>query len=176
MGRDFKIGLMSGVVLGFIALIWVATRPSQSPQARLREPSTANAQEDGTGGLVPDPTEERPSPRPTGTEPTLGGTASPDLTTVRPEPNGELFLPEQSPVARQPAPRPSETPNAPREENREEITTTRFHIVQSGETLSGIAQQYYGSASQWRTILEANQETIKNPDRISPGTKLIIPW
>jgi len=60
-------------------------------------------------------------------------------------------------------------------ETSEPIKTTRFHIVRRNETLSAIAQQYYGSASNWRKILTANQKVIKDANRISPGTKLIIP-
>jgi nucleoid-associated protein YgaU len=171
MGKDFKIGLMSGVVLGFIALIWVATRPSQSPQARLLGPSTATSPEEGTSQAVPSSPQE-PAPM----ESRTASAPPSEPTTAQPETAEELFRPEQLPVTRGTAARPSEAPNAPPEDSQEPITTTRFHIVQRGETLSGIAQQYYGSASQWRTILEANQDTIKDPDRISPGTKLIIPW
>ncbi|UCD48543.1 MAG: LysM peptidoglycan-binding domain-containing protein [Phycisphaerales bacterium] len=99
----------------------------------------------------------------------------PGLVAARPQTTDELFPPQESPATRPSAPRPSEAPDTARDESREKITTTRFHIVQNGETLSGIAQQYYGSASRWRSIVEANRDTIKDPDRISPGTKLIIP-
>jgi nucleoid-associated protein YgaU len=51
---------------------------------------------------------------------------------------------------------------------------TRFHIVRPGETLSAIAQQYYGSSNTWRKILDANK-TLKDANKIAPGTKLIIP-
>jgi nucleoid-associated protein YgaU len=51
----------------------------------------------------------------------------------------------------------------------------RFHVVRAGETLSGIAEQYYGSTNAWRKILTANRKTIKDANKIAPGTKLIIP-
>jgi nucleoid-associated protein YgaU len=51
----------------------------------------------------------------------------------------------------------------------------RVHLVQPGETLSGIAQQYYGSKEDWRKILAANEKTLKDANKIAPGTKLIIP-
>jgi nucleoid-associated protein YgaU len=86
-----------------------------------------------------------------------------------------LFLPRETPTTRPSASRPPDTPNATGLENQEQTTPARFHIVQNGETLSAIAQQYYGSASRWRSIVEANRDAIKDPDRISPGTKLIIP-
>jgi nucleoid-associated protein YgaU len=51
----------------------------------------------------------------------------------------------------------------------------RFHIVRGGETLSGISSRYYGSANKWRKILNANHSRIKNPNRLRPGTTLMIP-
>jgi len=55
------------------------------------------------------------------------------------------------------------------------ITTQRFHIVREDETLSAISQQYYGSANNWQKIFQANRSRLKDPNRIMPGTKLIIP-
>jgi nucleoid-associated protein YgaU len=49
------------------------------------------------------------------------------------------------------------------------------HVVVSGDTLSGLAKKYYGSATRWTQILDANSGTIKNPDVLSVGTKLTIP-
>jgi nucleoid-associated protein YgaU len=51
----------------------------------------------------------------------------------------------------------------------------RTHTVVSGESLSKIAKHYYGNASKWRVIYEANQDKIKNPDLIHPGQEFIIP-
>jgi len=47
--------------------------------------------------------------------------------------------------------------------------------VLKNETLSAISQRHYGTPNQWRKIVEANRDTIKNPNKITPGTKLIIP-
>ncbi len=52
---------------------------------------------------------------------------------------------------------------------------SRIHIIQKGETLSAISQQYYGSPNKWQKILDANRSVLKNPDNLTPGTKLIIP-
>lgn len=51
----------------------------------------------------------------------------------------------------------------------------RTHTVTSGESLSKIAKHYYGNASKWRVIFEANKDRIKNPDLIHPGQEFVIP-
>lgn len=50
---------------------------------------------------------------------------------------------------------------------------TQSHIVQSGETLSGIAGQHYKQSGQWRYI--AIQNGIEDPRRLQPGTFLTVP-
>ena len=57
----------------------------------------------------------------------------------------------------------------------EEIKTPKFHIVRKGETLSNISHKYYGSAGKWQKILNANRKVIKDPRKLRPGTRLIIP-
>ena len=49
------------------------------------------------------------------------------------------------------------------------------YTVKSGDTLSHIAQRYYGKASDWRRIYDANRSIIDNPDMIHPGQELTIP-
>jgi len=50
------------------------------------------------------------------------------------------------------------------------------YTVQSGDTLSAIAQRFYGDANRWPDIHNANRSVIGNdPDRIFPGQVLSIP-
>ena len=49
------------------------------------------------------------------------------------------------------------------------------YTVKSGDSLSKIAKQVYGDASQWKKIHEANKAKIPNPDLIHPGDQLVIP-
>ena len=51
----------------------------------------------------------------------------------------------------------------------------RSHTVVKGDTLSKLAKQYYGDASQWKRIYDANKDVIKNPDLIYPGQTFKIP-
>ncbi|NAS30246.1 LysM peptidoglycan-binding domain-containing protein [Flavobacteriaceae bacterium R38] len=49
------------------------------------------------------------------------------------------------------------------------------HIVKSGETLGKIAKHYYGNASKYQAIFQANTNILSNPDVIHPDQELIIP-
>ena len=51
----------------------------------------------------------------------------------------------------------------------------RTHEVAAGDTLTGMAQRYYGDASQFRKIFEANRDQLSDPDKIKVGQKLKIP-
>ncbi|NMM89750.1 peptidoglycan-binding protein LysM [Rhodococcus sp. SRB_17] len=51
----------------------------------------------------------------------------------------------------------------------------QYHDVVSGDTLSAIAKKYYGDASKYPKIFEANQPMLTHPDKIYPGQKLRIP-
>jgi nucleoid-associated protein YgaU len=49
------------------------------------------------------------------------------------------------------------------------------YTVKKGDTLSKIAQQFYGDASKYPAIFKANTDQLKNPDLIHPGQVLKIP-
>jgi LysM repeat protein len=51
----------------------------------------------------------------------------------------------------------------------------KWHVVVSGDTLSGLAKKYYGKASLYMKIFEANKDQLTNPDLIKVGQKLRIP-
>ena len=52
---------------------------------------------------------------------------------------------------------------------------SRFHTVESGDTLSAIAKKYYGDANKYQRIFEANRPMLSDPDKIYPGQVLRIP-
>jgi nucleoid-associated protein YgaU len=54
-------------------------------------------------------------------------------------------------------------------------TGGQTYTVKSGDTLSKISQQFYGSANEYMRIYYANRDTLSDPDKIQPGQKLIIP-
>ncbi len=51
----------------------------------------------------------------------------------------------------------------------------QFHTVVSGDTLGGIAKQYYDNAGKYPVIFEANKPMLTDPDKIYPGQVLRIP-
>jgi nucleoid-associated protein YgaU len=57
----------------------------------------------------------------------------------------------------------------------EEQEQIEYYIIQQGDTLSKIAQQFYGNANKYPRIFEANREVIKDANLIFPGQKIRIP-
>ena len=60
----------------------------------------------------------------------------------------------------------------PPEEEKEKF---EFYEIVSGDTLGGIAKRYYGKASLYTRIHEANKDLIPDPNKIYPGQKIKIP-
>ncbi|MGY3266364.1 MULTISPECIES: LysM peptidoglycan-binding domain-containing protein [unclassified Lysobacter] len=54
-------------------------------------------------------------------------------------------------------------------------TGEQHYTVQKGDTLSHIAKHFYGKASHWHAIFEANRGQLDDPDLIRPGQVLVIP-
>jgi len=54
-------------------------------------------------------------------------------------------------------------------------TGGQTYTVKSGDTLSKISQQFYGSSNEYMRIFYANRDQLSDPDRIQPGQQLIIP-
>lgn len=138
--------------------LWLATRPSLSPQARMLAERNAL--------VLPGPADRQGAAR---------GPA--EAVTIR---EHETL---DTPPTRKPV-RPARTvekvehDTAPKPaiyKQPKKITPQRIHVVLDGETLSEISYDYYGSAVKWRKIFEANRLTIKNANVVMPGTKLIIP-
>ena len=171
MGKDYRVGLIAGLVFVVAALIWVATRPSLSPQARLLKPAVASSGgESSPARPAAGSPDERQPPR---------EALPPGLIPAEPEasPLDSSTVPTPDPIPASTPPIAAE-PNAPDltiYEQQERIQTTKFHIVRRNETLSAISQQHYGTANKWQKILQANKDVIKDANKITPGTKLIIP-
>jgi nucleoid-associated protein YgaU len=53
--------------------------------------------------------------------------------------------------------------------------TTRYHTIQVGDTLPGLAAEHYGDPTQSHRIFLANQNRMKNPNGYYPGMRIVIP-
>lgn len=51
----------------------------------------------------------------------------------------------------------------------------KTYTVQPGDSLSKIAQQFYGKAGEYNKIFEANRDKLSDPNKIQPGQVLNIP-
>lgn len=70
-----------------------------------------------------------------------------------------------APAAAAPPPAPAAAPAA----------AEKVHVVEKGDTLGAIAKKYYGKASAYPKIFEANRDVLDDPDKIRPGQRLRIP-
>jgi nucleoid-associated protein YgaU len=58
---------------------------------------------------------------------------------------------------------------------QEPVEKVEYYEIVSGDTLGGIAKRFYGNASKYTRIHEANKELIPDPNKIYPGQKIKIP-
>lgn len=159
MQKDLKIGLIVGLAIVSVAGLWLATRPSLTPRAQLLDVRNAGARAESVDPLV-----------------ISGIPAATDNTRERDSRNTSAVRPPRRRDAGEGGIQRSRlaAPAAERVQP-ETIRPERFHIVRQGETLSEISYEYYGSASRWRKIFEANRRTVKDANVVRAGTKLIIP-
>jgi len=52
----------------------------------------------------------------------------------------------------------------------------RRYTVRPGDTLSSIAQRFYGSPADWEWLYQANRSVVQNPNLIYPGEVLNVPY
>lgn len=81
--------------------------------------------------------------------------------------NTNTDSPQPTPEAAAPAPVVEEAPAAPA------APAARTYTVEGGDSLSAIAQRFYGDGNRYMEIANANG--IANPDLIHPGQVLTIP-
>jgi nucleoid-associated protein YgaU len=63
-------------------------------------------------------------------------------------------------------------------ENRgpeEDNPYAQYYVVKSGDTLSKIAEEFYGDKMLYDRIFDANRKLLNDPNKIKPGQKLLIP-
>ena len=60
-------------------------------------------------------------------------------------------------------------------QREEPASNVRMYTVKSGDTLSKISKQFYGSAGDYMKIFDANRDQLTDPDKIKVGQELKIP-
>ena len=63
----------------------------------------------------------------------------------------------------------------PPPKTEQEKEKVEYYEIVSGDTLGAIAKRFYGKASLYTRIHEANRELIPDPNKIYPGQKIKIP-
>jgi len=58
---------------------------------------------------------------------------------------------------------------------KQEEPACQYYTIRSGDTLSSIAQQFYGDANRYNEIFKANSPPLKDPDEIQPNVTLRVP-
>jgi len=59
---------------------------------------------------------------------------------------------------------------------RRDQPASRSYTVRIGDTLSSIAQRFYGNPADWRWLYQVNRSVIHNPNVIRPGEVLNVPY
>ena len=54
-------------------------------------------------------------------------------------------------------------------------TQERTYTVQEGDSLSKIAQKFYGDAGAYDKIFQANRDKLSDPNKVRAGAQLVIP-
>lgn len=153
MQKDFKMGIIIGLFLVVLALIWLAAQPSSSIFARLRNIQQAQADSGSNSGNLS----------------TTSKSSAPSASQSKSSSSPQSPIPSSVIVEEK-----SKVESATRMADKSaDVPGQRFHIVMKGQTLADIARLYYGSTSKWTKIRDANPSI--NPDKLSPGTRLYIP-
>lgn len=79
---------------------------------------------------------------------------------------------DAQPVAQETPVNTAEQPAAAETQPKKE---PRYDTVTKTNYLAQMARRYYGHATYWVFIYEANTDVLHNPNRISPGTRVRIP-
>jgi hypothetical protein len=158
MQKDFKIGLFVGLIFVIVIVLWLATRPSLTPQARFmrsrRSPTALTTERQAEVMNI-----------------SLGDAVTSQSRDSMSFTNREVAKGDTlSVIERDPEP-----PDLTVYERPAKIRTQRFHIVCKGDTLSAISKKYYNSPNKWQKIFNANRSQISDANKLKPGMKLIIP-
>ncbi len=151
MRKDVKFGMVIGALMVISAIVWLSTH-SRLSDLELSPSSQTQLKEKPDDARKPQ---------------SVSVTDTPDIPVAAIKPQEALTLNKE--IAER------TEPTLTQHKEPEQAKHNRIHTVGEGETLSGISQIYYGTASGWQKIYVANRKLLNSPDRIRPGMRLIIP-
>ncbi len=154
------------VGLGALAVVWIGVYWGWSP----RTPGVTFAADDPEPTII-DPLTREGSPTLPRIEP--ASTSRSESASRTPQP--EVAQPVTSVLPSRPIVIDQSAAPEQSGSNAEAKKPTRIHVVRSGENLSSIAKKVYGKASLYTVIYEANRDTLRSPDDLKLGQRLIIP-
>ncbi len=182
MQKDLKIGLILGLILVIFIGLRLVTDPRLSTKARMEKIHEAESENDSQNPLTSNQDTQNQlqnidDNQVTGIESPIQQSRTKTNDSLINELDGPGITPGQTikDSSIEPAGNNTEAQDTVANKETEVIKTQNFHIVQSGDTLSGISQKYYGTANKWPNILEANRNVLKDPNKLQLGMKLIIP-
>jgi len=166
MRSELKIGIVVGVVLVVGIIIFVVKNSGNGND----EDKLSNPKPDPTSLKVNKPITTNPSTAPPPVEPGDVEVVINDNNNP-PDDLGQDVIPIVNET-----PKPVEpVVIEPIVEKKE----PRYHVVQKGESLYTISEQYYGQGNQTKgtkAIQQANPERIKDINTIFPGWRIRIPY
>ena len=111
---------------------------------------------------------EKRTAAPVATPDTSATTAPDTAVTEQPKPSGPVVAKEPAKTEQAVTKEPAKPAARPR----------RFDRVTKTVYLATLARRYYGQGDYWVYIYDANRQraNLRHPDRIAPGTELIIPY
>ena len=192
MGKDVKIGLMLGLgVLALIVIFWSSRPPVEIENQTALAPTNRPKVDFGFPNTTEVTTAQKAptQPSPQGTE--HSGISAPQFplgmdsvqsmsklpkndqsieATIEGAPKAEK--PSVSPTLLQAEPKAAEQ-KAPAKPSVQTAQTK--HKVKKGESLFALARKYYKDERQWRVIYDANRSVLPAPDLLYEGQVLVIP-
>lgn len=182
MHRDLKLGLaLAFLLIGATTAFFF--RSETDPAAglpQLQNPERLDVEIAGRD-VIPylgDPEADKPAVSPWTKPAFLGGSSAPiRRTSVIPDPIRILLDEEAESFEAGPnlPPQPSDVQAEAMEEPPAPAEGDLVHVVQSGDTLSGLAARYLGSITRFNEIYDLNRDRLSGPNDLKVGMELRIP-